>query len=84
MAKVIGPGIVAHRRAAQENVWSWVLKVNKELNTQRVETDDSITVTLPDDMSMTIFDEMLVIYEDEGWTTSYEVVGNEIQVKFMP
>lgn len=84
MAKVIGPDIVAHRRAAQENVWSWVLKINKELNTQRVEADDSITVILPDDMSMLIFDEAMAIYEAEGWTITYEVVGDAIQVKFMP
>lgn len=84
MAKVIGPGIVAHRRAAQDNVWGWVLRVNKNLNTSRIEGDNSITVALPDDMDMTIFDEMLVIYEAEGWTTSYEVIGNEILVKFMP
>lgn len=82
MAKVTGPNIIERRRNTQGNPWAWVLKINKELNINRIEEDGSIFISLPGDIDMIVLDEVIKIYEDEGWTVGNTVVGSDVVLRF--
>lgn len=83
MAKVITPAIIDHRRSIQGNPWSWVTKINKELNVNRIEADDSIIVVLPGDLDTEIYAQVKSIYEDEGWNVGETLIDGDLIVKFM-
>jgi len=70
MAKVIAPSYILERVSAREKLWEMVTYINKQLRENNIGEDESsykILVTGWKVLSEKITNDLLNIYEEEGW-----------------
>jgi len=72
MSKIAKPSLIQHRLHVNINVWNWVAKINRSLNTSPIKSDQSIDIELYADLDENIYTEIKRIYEENGWTVSRE------------
>ena len=80
MAKVLDSSLVNKKIDIRDNLWEWILRINKELNTQPLKEDDSIDILINNLISRNILDQIKDIYIREGWDIQELVIDSDVLI----
>ena len=69
MRKVLGPEIIQQRLniISENNIWTYINKINKQLNTNNIREDGSIDVTANFIVDPDILEKLESMYIEAGW-----------------
>jgi len=91
--KIIGSEIISQRieRQSQNNLWYYVSSINKSLEQNPINTDESIDIEFFFGIDQHMIDQIIETYEGEGWiidvgvtALAYKTYSGHTQFNFIP